>query len=137
MTLEDFKKLKKYIHEQIKWDEDNLLEMEQKLSVLYQEVQDVLTNQRLLYENLLLEKDQIYGKLYESFKFESVRQWDTKNEIDSQIKSNHKYYEKALECNQLAVIVEYLENTLKNISSIGYQIRDFIKYKIFQSGRDF
>jgi hypothetical protein len=65
---------------------------------------------------LLTEKDRIYGTLYEKFKYNCNKEWDSKAEIESQIKKEKEYIDIVIKINRQQVIVEYLENTLKNIT---------------------
>ena len=137
MELETFKKLKKITNERLLWTEETILETEKNLSKFYQEYQDVFSTEKLEHLDLITEKERIYGVLYEKFKYNDNKEWDSKAEIESQIKKQKEYTDICIKINRQQVIVEYLENTLKNITNISYNVREFIKWKMFLAGNSY
>lgn len=135
MKVDDFKRLKVIIENKLEWSEDDIFQIEQRLGSFFQEIQGILFQQRIEYENLCTKKDHLYGNLYKKYKYKDDYSWDTKGEIESQIKSDRSYVDLCVERNKQGAIIEYLEGTLKNISSIQFQIRDFIAYKKFKAGQ--
>ena len=139
MTLDNFKKFQSTIDKSIKWNEETIFEMETKLGKLYQDVLNLLFAERVIYENMITEKNELYGKFLHDVKFsiKSQYKYDTKAEIDSQINREPEYKKLCIDLNLQGAMIEYMDNTLKNISSISYQIRDYIKWKMFKSGASF
>ena len=72
------------------------------------------------------DKDKLYGDLYHEYKFKSDFQLDNRGEIDVYIKANDKYYNKCLEYQTQEIIVKYIEETLQNITTTGYRIKNYV-----------
>lgn len=137
MEIEKFKKFRKEIDTLIQWTEPDILTMEQRLGTLYQEVLKVQYTEREVYENMISDRKKLYGKLYHKVKYEHDYNYDTKSEIETQVLSNDEYHALSIRINQQAAMMEYIEGTLKNITAIPFQIKEYIHWKIHITGGSF
>jgi len=127
MKIEDFKKLKLKVENDLLVDETNAAEKSLNFSRLYSKYVSLYMQELRILKNLSAEKDKIYGELYHKFKFKSDYQLDSNKEIDVYVKADDKYYNKCLDFQNQEIIVSYLEMTLQNITNTGYRIKNFIE----------
>jgi hypothetical protein len=134
MQQDAFDKLKKYVDQELKITEENILDKSIQISNLYNQFLKLYNKELFDFKNKLLEKDKIYGELYHHYKFKFDYNLDTKSEIDNYIRSDEKYYQMALECVKLEVQVKFLEQILENINNLGYRIKNYIDLMKFKKG---
>lgn len=134
MMMDDFKKLKKVVEKDLKWSRDTAQDKEVQLSTLYSKYLEVYIGQAYIRRKLELKKDKIYGKLYHKYKFDFEFQLDTKAEVESYIKADDEYYKIALEVANQQMITNYIEEVLKEINTIGFNIKDYIELEKLKRG---
>ena len=135
MNIEQFKLLKEKFESDLELNEDNVMEKSLKFSSLYSKCLNFYLQEVKILKTILIEKDKVYGELYHKFKFNPDKEpqynytLDSHKELDIYVKSHDDYYKKALQYQNQELIVKYLEETLKNIDSTGYRIKNFIEFK--------
>lgn len=141
MTKEDFDKLKKQVELEMKLDPSNITAKSISLSNLNYELLAILSNQKRLLNSMKIERDRVYGKLYHYYKFGRLEgrenfafSLDSKSEIESYIKSDDVYYKLAISLSQQEIIVDYLDQIIKSINSINYNIRNYVELQKFTKG---
>jgi len=134
MTPEDFKKLKKLVEKDLKWEKETAQDKEIQLSGLYAKYLDAFITQANIRRKLELKRERLFGKLYHKYKFEFQFQLDSKSEVESYIKSDEEYYEASLELVNQQMITDYLEEVLKEINTIGFNIKDYIELEKLKRG---
>jgi hypothetical protein len=134
MTLDDFKKLKIVVEKDLKWDKDTAQSKEIQLSTLYAKYLDVFMTQANIRRKLELKKLKLYGTLYHKYKFDFQFQLDTKSEVESYINADDEYYDLSLELSNQEMITNYLGEVLKEINTIGFNIKDYIELEKLKRG---
>ena len=137
MEINQFKKFQKQIKSQLNWDEESMLDMEKKLGKFYQELLDVQFVERKEYEDLVSKQKAKYGEVYHKVKYLNDFNYESKNEIDTQVHCDEDYMKLCYRLNQQGAIIEYIEGTLKNITGVPYQIRDYQKWVFYKNGVTF
>jgi len=127
MNLEKFKVLKTKVEIDLFVDESNAAEKSLKFSSLYSKYLSLYMQELRLLKNILTEKDKLYGELYHKFKFKNDYQLDSSKEIDTYVRSDESFYQKCLDFQNQEIVVNYLEQTLQNITNTGYRIKNYIE----------
>jgi hypothetical protein len=134
MKNEDFQKLKDTTEQELKITPENAMDKSIQLSNLYISFLKIHSKEKRVYEVKKLEKEKIYGELYHWYKFPVPNKTGDKfdfqlgsiSEIDIYIKSNPQYHQLALECTQLEVQLNFIEQTLQHINNLGFKIKNYI-----------
>src|SRR5210317_1690339 len=108
MKIEDFKRLIKLMEEEVKITDDNLLERSYRYPDTYMRYLAIFTNQLTELKSLEVRKKEMYGKLFKYYKYEDDRNWETKQEIESQIYSDKKYVDICVQYNEQEAMVKHL-----------------------------
>jgi hypothetical protein len=127
MNLEQFKALKAKVEINLDVDESNAAEKSLKFSSLYSKYLALYMQELRLLKTLSTEKDKLYGELYHNFKFKNNYQLDSSKEIETYVRSDQSFYQKCLDFQNQEIVVKYLEETLQNINSTGYRIKNYIE----------
>jgi hypothetical protein len=134
MTEEMFKRLKKQAMSDLRFNEENALEMAMKIPNLYQRYLDVYIDEMRKLKELNVSVDEKYGELYKYFKYEDNKAWSNKGDIDSQINSNKEYCSLKRESIKLEFVVKYLEEVLDNIKRMSFSVKNYIDLQKFKAG---
>jgi hypothetical protein len=141
MIKEDFEKLKIYVETEFKLTESNVLQKSLQISNLLYELTSIYSKESKLLKIQQIEKDKFYGELYRYYRYGEMKgrpnfqqSLSTKSEIDPYIESDELYYKIALEVAGQEVIVNYLEQIVKSINSLGYNIKNYIDLQKFNKG---
>ena len=129
MEIQKYKKLLLNINQCIDINNDNILEKNEKLPVLYQKVLRNYSNILLKCNQYTVLKNKKYGELFEFYKYNDNKAWSTKIEIESQINRNKDYCKLNLKINRYEVMLKELEMSLKNIHNSLYVIKNLIEYR--------
>lgn len=126
MDLEKYKELKLKVENDLVVNETNAAEKSLAFARLYSKYTSLYLQELRLLKKMATEKDKLYGELYHEFKFKSDFQLDNRNEIDIYVKANERYYNKCLAFQNQEIVVKYLEETLQNITTTGYRIKNYV-----------
>jgi delta 1-pyrroline-5-carboxylate dehydrogenase len=80
---------------------------------------------------LKLKKEVKYAELYRYFKFSANERWDTKSEIEAQMYSDIQFQSIISDINTQQEIVTFLEQTLDNIKTLSFAVRNHIDWQKF------
>ncbi len=136
MELDIFRKLKKKISKDLIIDKDTVLNQSLNRVKLQTTYNDIFSTEFRNLRNKIANLDKKYGELYHHFKFNSKYNLTSKTDIEAYIKKDELYYTLLKEVNDQKMIVEFLENTVKNIKTMSYDIKNFIEYKKFLEGNN-
>ena len=133
MTDIELEKLKKLIDSQLEINEDNLQESIQKTCIRKQTYQSILLRETKELVNKTQDLDILYSKLYHQYKFESSYNY-TGKEIEGMISGDATYSKLVKEINTQKALINFLEKTIDNFTSLSFQIKNLIEWKKFQAG---
>jgi len=133
MNLEVFNKLKERVNKDLNITDMNVLEMTTRSTKLYTHYLDMYCRQLNEYKNLKVDQDEIYGRVYKKFK-EDYNYELKISEIEVYCKADKDYSEIRRKVDFQGIVVDYLENVLKELNAIGYKIKSHIELKIFLAG---
>lgn len=134
MNKEDFEALKIMSEKRVQYTEDNMQTKLREIPLLYQEFlryQSVQLKEKI---DLDLQLEEIFGERFKYYKFDDSYNWGSKTEIESRVYCDKLYIDKKRECEQQNIVIKYIEETLANIKSMGYSIRNEIEYLKYQAG---
>jgi len=137
MTNEEFKQLKKIASKEVVFTEEDIANQCLIVPRLFQRYLDVYTVELEELKIMIAQKEKKHGKLYKYYKYEDDIKWTTREEINSQIRSNDEYYKILLKCEKQEVIVSFLNETIDNIKKMSFNMKNYIEIKKFLTGRDF
>ena len=136
MDLEKFNLLKTKAENDTNIDDSNAAEKSTKLISLYQRYLSLYLQEVRLLKGISLDKDKLYKKLYQHYKFPSADDKDSFNitlsttkEVDIYINADDSYCKLCIEYQNQEIVVQYLEATLKNIGNAGYAIKNLVEFK--------
>lgn len=133
MLDKDFELLKKTTGE-ISFDERTAPSVLQKIPQKYQTFLDILSVELMELNALKAQKENLYGKIYIELKEKGRRELSGKHEFDAYINSNGTFHDLCVKIFKQEVIIRYLEETLSNIKSLSYNIKNYLDYKKFYAG---
>ena len=134
MNLEKFELLKQRADKDIKVDLSNIVEKSLKFSSIYHNYSKLYIDELKQLKELSLEKEKIFGELYDKYKFHNDYKLDSKTEIEIYVKSDKQYFEIAQKYYQQESIVKYLEQLIDNINKVGYNIKNYIELEKIKLG---
>jgi len=134
MKIEEFQKLKDLAESELKITEDNVMDKSIQLSNLYSRFLNIYIKELRILKEISVDKDKIYGELYDKYKFHFDYQLDGKSEIDTYVRKDDKFYQIALTYSQQEVQVQFLEQTLNHINNLGFRIKNFVDLKKIKMG---
>jgi hypothetical protein len=134
MNIDQFKLLKSNTETEINVTEDNISEKSIKFASIYNKYLSLYIQELRILKKLTLDKDKIYGELYNKFKFNNNFQLDTNKEIDVYVRADDKYYNVSLDLQNQEMVVKYLEEVLQNINNTGYRIKNYIELQKLKQG---
>jgi Recombination, repair and ssDNA binding protein UvsY len=134
MLISDLPKLKAKIDSDLKITEDNVASKSLNSAYMYHQYLDLWLSELRELKTLGLEKDRIYGVLYDKYKFKHDQQLSGRPEIESWIFADPLYIKVATEYIDKETVVKYLENVTEAISKLSFGIKNYIEYKKFLSG---
>jgi hypothetical protein len=134
MNIDQFKLLKSNTETEINVTEDNISEKSIKFTSIYNKYLSLYIQELRILKKLTLDKDKIYGELYNKFKFNNNFQLDTNKEIDVYVRADDKYYNVSLDLQNQEMVVKYLEEVLQNINNTGYRIKNYIELQKLKQG---
>lgn len=134
MLISDLPKLALKVSSDLKITEDNVANKSLNSAYMYHQYLDLWLSELRELKTLCLEKDRIYGTLYEKYKFKGDYKLDSRNEIEAWIFADPVYIKVATEYIDKETVVKYLENVTEAISKLSFSIKNYIEYKKFLSG---
>lgn len=134
MLMSDLPKLKARIDSDLSINEGNVLKKSLDQPILYHTYLDLFMAEMRELKKCGVEKDKVYGALYEKYKFNHSQVLDSKGEIEAWIKSDSKYVDCVSRFNEQEIVCKYLEGVVESISKLSFSIKNFIEYKKFLSG---
>jgi len=137
MTKLELQKLKPLIEKELTFNEDSIQSKLQELVIKRCFYLDIFTKETTKLKDLRLDKEVLYGELYEKIKFYSDIRREKRDEIESQMYKDPRFFNICKEINFQEEVVIYLENTLQNFRDLGFQIKNSIAHMRFKAGLDF
>ncbi len=134
MENEKFQKLKNAIENELKLDDNNIMNKSIQLSNFYMSILQIYNKELKELKIKLLGKDKCYGERYHHYKFKFDYQLDSKSEIDNYVRADEIFYNKALEYSQQEIQVDFLEQSLTHINNIGFKIKNYIDLQKLKQG---
>ena len=134
MLISDLPKLKAKVDADLTINENNVSKKSLDSAYIYHQFLDLHITEIRELKRLAVERDRIYGTLYEKFKFNGPYKLDSKGEIEAWIHMDPQYIKTITEFNEQEVICKYLEGVVEVISKMSFNIKNFIEYKKFLSG---
>jgi len=143
MTMEEFNRLMDIAEKDIaipdKLDTQRLIELSISVSSKYQKWLGVFSATQSEYEKEKLELDKMEGEELYNIRFNKQDPrnnygWKTKDEMESQYLQNPKFYDKRAAVELLKTQCQYIEKTLDNIKTYGFQIKNIIEVKKLSYG---
>lgn len=95
---------------------------------------EIFVKQLELYKNLLLEKDRLYGELWEYYKYKGKYSAGTKGEVEAFLFSDERWIEHNKEVIKQECITKYVENILSDVKQLNFNLKNFIEYKKYLEG---
>lgn len=134
MTKSDFSTLVKYTENKLKLTKDNVFDKSVEIVNAYTEYLNLYIKELKRYRELVIDKDRLYGTLYDDFRFNNNKALKSKTEIDPYIDSNKVFYDTKIAVMEQEMVVKYLEGILDNINRMSYNIKNFIELKQMKEG---
>lgn len=134
MTLQDLSKLKEIARKELKFTDDGLQSKIANQPIYTQKWLDLLLKEKHILSVIEAEKDKVYGKLYHKYKYESDFRLDTRGEIDVYVKADDAFDIVLKKYNESLVIVEWLDETLKNFRAMAWSMKNHLDLRKFLSG---
>jgi hypothetical protein len=135
MTMDELEKLKPIVAKDLKITEATVLSISLDVPILYHKYLDIFTVQFKLMKDKDNAMKELYGKLYDKYRFQGDKQLDTKGEVETYVFSDAAYVKLQYEYNVQVTVVKYLESVLEAIGRITYTVGNFIKYREFLVGK--
>jgi hypothetical protein len=137
MTKLELQKLKPLIEKELTFNEDSIQSKLQELVIKRCFYLDIFTKETTKLKDLRLDKEVLYAELYDKIKFHSDIRREKRDEIESQMHKDPRFFNICKEINFQEEVVIYLENTLQNFRDLGFQIKNSIAHMRFKAGLDF
>lgn len=134
MKIENMKKIKEIAKIDLSFNDDNLHNKLAKHPVVCQKWLDLLMSEKRNFIELQKSKEKKFSELYHYYKFKYDFKLDSKSEIEIYIKGNKQYDIILEKYNESVVIIELLDETLKNIRNMGFSMKHYLDLKVFLSG---
>jgi hypothetical protein len=119
-------------------DTQQLINLSISVSSKYQKWLGVFTNIFSEYEETKLELEKLEGEELKEIRYgkseKSQYGWKSQSELETQYLSNPKLYDLRAKTNLLKTQCQYLEKTLENIKTYGFQIKNIIEIKKLSYG---
>jgi len=136
MTLEQLKKVKLIIASELRLDPDNFQSQLFNITLIRDRYLQLFIQENKELQKLKIKKDERYGELYDDLKFNSSKRWESKSEIDPQIKRDKSFVTILNGIEDQQEVVTYLEQTLDSFKQLSFQIKNHIEWSKFQAGVD-
>lgn len=134
MELKDLQKLRELAKNDLQFDDENLSSKLSNHPVTCQRYTDKLMQEKLLLGKLEIEKENLYSKKYHTYKFEGDYKLSSAKEIDIYVKGDKDYDSILKRYNEKVIIVNLLDETLKNIRNMGFSMKQYFDLKSFLAG---
>ena len=135
MTMDELEQLKKVAGKDLIIKEETVLKISLDVPILYHKYLDIFTAQFKIMKDKDNTMKELYGKLYDKYRFHGDKQLDTKGEVETYVFSDAAYVKMQYEYNVQVTAVKYLESLLEAIGRITYTVGNFIKYREFLVGK--
>jgi len=152
MTEEQFIFLKKQIKEDVTITDENVVQKSGDVPFIYQKYLDLFITELKSFKIIKNRKERLYANLYHHLKFDVNFKLDSKSEIETSIHGEYEpeddkdtkgillrdkqneYDEVLRQFNWGSIVVKYLEDALKNVSNMSFNISNYLKLKQFFNG---
>lgn len=134
MNSKEFSTLKQLTEKKITFSEDNFQSKLAEVPLLYSSYLQIFVRENKFLMELKLKKEVKYAELYRYFKFSANERWDTKSEIEAQMYSDLQFQSIISDINTQQEIVTFLEQTLDNIKTLSFAVRNHIDWQKFING---
>lgn len=134
MLMSDLPKVKAKVDADLSLNEDNISKKSLNSAFMYHNYLDLHMSEMRELKKLAVEKERVYGTLYEKYKFHGNYTLDSKAEIEAWIGADPTYIKVVTEFNEQEIVCKYLEGVVTIVSRMSFNIKNFIEYKKFLSG---
>lgn len=134
MNIEDFEKLKNITKTKMVLTNENIVDKSISIISYYHQYLNLYIDEYKLYKDLLVEKEKLYGVLYNDLRYNTNKDLKSRTEIEPFINSNDMYYKLCLRINDQEMIVKYLEEVMDSIKKLSFNIKNIIDLKNLQGG---
>ena len=131
MNSKEFNTLKQITETKLTFSEDNFQSKLAEVPLLYSRYLQIFVNENKNLMELKLKKEVKYADLYRYFKYSANERWDTKSEIEAQMYSDIQFQSIISDINTQQEIVTFLEQTLDNIKTLSFAVRNHIDWQKF------
>jgi delta 1-pyrroline-5-carboxylate dehydrogenase len=131
MNSKEFNTLKQITETKLTFSEDNFQSKLAEVPLLYSRYLQIFVNENKNLMELKLKKEVKYADLYRYFKYSANERWDTKSEIEAQMYSDLGFQSIISDINSQQEIVTFLEQTLDNIKTLSFAVRNHIAWQKF------
>ena len=131
MNSKEFNTLKQITETKLTFSEDNFQSKLAEVPLLYSRYLQIFVNENKNLMELKLKKEVKYADLYRYYKFSANERWDTKSEIEAQMYSDQQFQSIISDINSQQEIVTFLEQTLDNIKTLSFAVRNHIDWQKF------
>jgi len=131
MNSKEFSTLKQLTEKKITFSEDNFQSKLAEVPLLYSSYLQIFVRENKFLMELKLKKEVKYAELYRYFKFSANERWETKSEIEAQMYSDIQFQSIISDINTQQEIVTFLEQTLDNIKTLSFAVRNHIDWQKF------
>ena len=131
MNSKEFNTLKQITETKLTFSEDNFQSKLAEVPLLYSRYLQIFVNENKNLMELKLKKEVKYADLYRYYKFSANERWDTKSEIEAQMYSDLGFQSIISDINTQQEIVTFLEQTLDNIKTLSFAVRNHIDWQKF------
>lgn len=87
------------------------------------------SEQKNLVEQLKVEKNRLYGEKFKHYRFDDNVAWTNDKQIDSQVCKDPEYINLCRTINEQTYYLNFLAQTLENIKSMGFIIKEYLDYR--------
>jgi len=134
MNQQTFEKLKTKVKQDLTITESNIVMKCLEVPKLFMKYNEIFVKQLDHYKNLLLEKDRLYGDLYEHYKYNGKYSAGTKGEVEAFLYADERWIELNREVIKQECITKYVENVLSDVKQLNFNLKNFIEYKKYLEG---
>jgi hypothetical protein len=134
LTNETFEKIKEQVQKDLHFDESSVLTKMLTVPKLMIRYNIIFQKQYEHCKLLLIKKDELYGKLYEQYKYSGKYALSTKGEVEAFVFSDDKWIELSRNVVEQDSYLKFMENVISDIKQLNYVFRNFVEYKKYLEG---
>lgn len=134
MTLAELEEFKKQVSVETQITPDNVQEMSLKILNVRMRYLDLYISEKRKLSSYELEMTKKYNDLYKHYRFKGDYKLETKQEVESFVKTDDDYHKMRIRYEAQSLVVEYLQSVCSSIEKYGFFIKSFIDMTMLKTG---